>query len=87
LIHYKSWDLSYVFLVDPVTLKPLVRIYPLDRSKNSSGKRARHAPVNRQRVPADDLMKQLPAQMRHLLKQSQISHMPPAYVPQTDEKE
>jgi hypothetical protein len=32
-------------------------------------------------------MKQLPAQMRHLLKQSQISHMPPAYVPQTDEKE
>ena len=84
LIHYTSWDLSYVFLVDPMTLKALARIYPLDRSKNNNGKRASHTPVNRARVPAGDLMKQLPAQMRHLLKQSQMSHMPPAYVPQTD---
>jgi transposase InsO family protein len=86
LIHYTSWDLSYVFLVDPVTLKSLARIYPLNRSKNNSGKRAAHSPVNRQRVSAETLMKQLPAQMRHLLKQSQMSHMPPAYVPQTDDK-
>lgn len=86
LIHYTSWDLGYVFLVDPVTLKAVARIYPLDRSKNNSGKRASHAPVDRGRVPSNDLMTQLPAQMRYLLKQSQMSHVPPAYVPQTDDK-
>jgi hypothetical protein len=87
LIHYTSWDLSYVFLVDPITSKPLARIFPLDKSKNNDGKRVSHAPVNRTRVPVSDLMQQLPAQMRHLLKQSQLQSMPPAYIPQSNKNE
>jgi hypothetical protein len=87
LIHYTSWDLSFVFLVDPMTSKPLARLYPLDKSKNNDGKRARHAPVNKTRIPVNELMQQLPAQMRHLVKQSQLQSMPPVYVPQTNKNE
>jgi hypothetical protein len=87
LIHYTSWDLSYVFLVDPMTSKPLARLFPLDKSKNNNGKRASQVPVNKTRVPMSDLTQQLPAQMRYLLKQSQLQSMPPAYIPQTDKNE
>lgn len=86
IIHYARWDLSRVFLVDSATKKPVTRLLPLDRSKNASGQRAKHVAVKQSRMAVDDLMTRLPAQMRHLLKQSQLNNLPPAFVPQTAEK-
>lgn len=85
-IHYARWDLSHVYLVDPETKKPVTRLLPLDRAKNASGKRAKHVAVKQSRMSVDDLMVRLPAQMRHLLKQSQVNNLPPAFVPQTADK-
>ena len=82
-IHYASWDLSRVFLVDPKNGNPLAQILPLDKLKNSSGKRAVHLPVAARSHPSvEDLMGQLPPQMRQLLREQRRSHMPSAYVPQ-----
>jgi putative transposase len=84
LIHYAKWDLSRVFLVDPSTGKGVTRLLPLDKAKNNHGKRAIHAPPARLTPNPNILMDQLPPQMRHLLRESQRTHLPPAYVPQTE---
>jgi len=43
-VAYARWDLGFVHLVDPHSGKKLVRIFPLDRIRNASGKLRRVDP-------------------------------------------
>src|SRR5207237_10680408 len=36
-LRYASWDLRYVYLVDPRTATVLARLYPLDRARHADG--------------------------------------------------
>jgi hypothetical protein len=85
-IHYPSWDLSSVYLVDSRTRKVIQKLVPVDLHKNANGKRAFHAPVAPVRSPLkpNDFVDQLPPQMQKLVKERQQEHLPPAYLPQTE---
>jgi len=85
-IHFVSWDLSSVYLVDSRTRCPVAILLPLDKLNNASGKRAVHTAVAPARsIPnQSELLKQLPPQMQKLLKERTQAHLPPVYLPQTD---
>jgi putative transposase len=85
-IHYVSWDLSSVYLVDARTRVTVAVLLPLDKLNNSSGRRATHTAVAPARFIPDqvELIKQLPPQMQKLLKERTQANLPPAYLPQTD---
>jgi putative transposase len=95
LVHYQAWDLTRVWLIDPITDKRLARMLPLDKLKNNSGKRADHVPSSKHTSspsasplrPApriiglnSDLLAMLPPQMRQLFIESKRTHLPPSYV-------
>jgi putative transposase len=76
-----SWDLSHVYLSDPVSGAILCRLYPLDKSKNAQGQRAAKAsPLAKPnaQAPAPTTMAPL---LQKLIKDYATTGRPPAYLP------
>ncbi len=84
-VRYARWDLGRVDLVDERSGVILAPIYPLDKSANADGHRARielggvDAPV------ADGQRKdgELPPLLKRILQEYSATGMPPAYLPKT----
>ena len=87
-VSYARWDLSRIELIDPHTLAPLCRLYPLDKSANASGQRRRLEPAGAAQctdpAPADNV---LPPLLRKLLADYAATGKPPAYLPKDDDPE
>jgi hypothetical protein len=79
------WDLSFTHLVDPKCGQTLVRIFPVNKSRNASGERRRVDPVapsQEQNHPSGNL----PPYLKQLLEEYAASGLPPAYLSHTEEK-
>jgi transposase InsO family protein len=81
-VRVASWDLSRVHLCDPKTGAVLCKIFPLDKQKNASGRRAAKASPLAATEPIG------PAGMAPLLQkliaQYAATGLPPAYLPKDD---
>ena len=78
-VAYARWDLGFIHLVDPNSGKPLVRIFPTDKSRNASGERRLLdplAPEEEPRRPAGEL----PPFLKRLVEEYAASGLPPAYL-------
>ena len=87
-LHYASWDLSAVDLLDPRTGEILTAVYPLDKQRNSSGRRRRIAPPS---PAATDTSSPPPPSgvaplLAELLRQYAATGLPPAYLPKESKK-
>jgi len=75
-----SWDLSQVHLVDPQTGVVLDRLYPLDKHRNATGRRAtRVGPVDPTPLPPTGVAPLL----AQLIAQYAATGLPPAYLPKS----
>ena len=82
---YRSWDLSMAYLVDPRSKKPLARIYPQDKIKNSQGYRRTLQPAAGQTHPVvEDDSDPIPPLLRKLLADYAATGLPPAYIPKEE---
>lgn len=81
-IRYARFDLGHVHLVDERTHQTLARLFPLDRSKNSSGlRRALENPA----APAPTVTNgELPPLLAQLLADYSATGLPPAFLPKPD---
>jgi putative transposase len=87
-VRYARWNLGRVDLVDPRSGVILAPIYPVDKSANAAGRRAKielevaDVPPNRcgevQRT--DD---ELPPLLKQILQEYSATGLPPAYLPKT----
>jgi len=78
-----AWDLSQVHLVDPKTGVVLCRLYPLDKQRNSTGRRAtRVTPVESGPLPPTGMAPLL----SQLIAQYAATGLPPAYLPHKEER-
>jgi hypothetical protein len=82
-VRVAAWDPSHVHLGDPKTGAVLCRLYPLDKHRNASGRRAtRNSPLPTTPAPAG------PAGMAPLLQsliaQYAATGLPPAYLPKDE---
>jgi transposase InsO family protein len=75
-----KWDLSHVYLTDPISGAILCRLFPLDKARNADGKRAR-----RQGIVPPEPKPTPPSGMAPLLEQILRDYattgLPPAYLP------
>jgi len=79
-----AWDLSQVHLVDPKTGVALCRLYPLDKHRNATGRRAtRVAPVAATPIPPTGMAPLL----AQLLAQYAATGLPPAYLPKAERED
>ena len=79
-----SWDLSQVHLVDPKTGVVLCRLYPLDKHRNATGRRAtRVAPVAAAPIPPTGLAPLL----AQLIAQYAATGLPPAYLAKAERED
>ena len=79
------WDLSFTHLVDSKGGRTLVRIFPVNKSRNASGERRSVDPVAP--LKGGDLPSgNLPPYLKQLLEEYAASGLPPAYLSHTDEK-
>ena len=82
-LRYARWDMSVAWLVDPRSNDVLARIMPLDKVKNTDGRRRSLEPVDKPPEPdTDDQL--LPPLMRSLLAEQQATGLPPAYIPKPE---
>ena len=82
---YRSWDLSMAYLVDPRSKKPLARIYPQDKIKNSQGYRRTLQPAAGQtHTQVEDDSDPIPPLLRKLLADYAATGLPPAYIPKEE---
>ena len=84
-VHYRSWDLSMAYLVDPHSKKPLARIYPQDKLKNAQGYRRILQPAAEQtHTEVEDGSDPIPPLLRKLLADYAATGLPPAYIPKEE---
>jgi putative transposase len=84
-LHYASWDLSAVDLVDPRTAEILAPLYPLDKLRNASGRRRAVMPPAA--VPASEPPPSgMAPLLTELLRQYAATGLPPAYLPKDTTK-
>jgi transposase InsO family protein len=79
------WDLGFTHLVDPKGGKTLVRIFPVNKSRNASGERRivdPLAPSQEGDHPSGDL----PPYLKQLLEEYAASGLPPAYLSHAEPK-
>jgi transposase InsO family protein len=79
-LRFASWDLSRVYLCDPVTGAILCRLFPQDKKKNAQGLRApRQSPL----PPADSLPPSsgMAPLLQKIIQQYAATGLPPAYLP------
>jgi hypothetical protein len=77
-----SWDLSRVYLADPLTGKVLTRLYPLDKVRNAQGPRRSKAPPGQS--PASSPPAGLAPLLQKILAQYAATGLPPAYQPKDE---
>ena len=82
-VRYANWDLTHVHLVDERTGTVLARLYPLDKSKNSDGRRRTLPqglldPATLAAPPQSGIAPLL----RQLMTDYAATGLPPAYLPQ-----
>jgi transposase InsO family protein len=84
-VRYQSWDLSQAYVVDERTDEQLVRIHPVDKARNSDGRRRALAPTDGPSLaaPLDDT-DPLPPLMRQYLEAFAATGLPPAYIPKDE---
>jgi hypothetical protein len=79
MIHYARWDLSVVELIDPRTLDPLCRLFPVDKHANAEGQR--RTLKSTQISPDTEHSEVLPPLLRQCLADYAATGQPPAYLP------
>jgi len=73
------------YLVDPRSKKPLARIYPQDKIKNSQGYRRTLQPAaGRTHPDVEDDSDPIPPLLRKLLADYAATGLPPAYIPKEE---
>jgi putative transposase len=84
-VRYARWDLGRVDLVDDRSGVILAPIYPLDKSANADGHRARIEPDGVDAPVVDGQRKdgELPPLLKRILQEYSATGMPPAYLPKT----
>ena len=85
-VRYARWDLGRVDLVDDRGGSILAPIYPLDKSANADGHRAKIEPGGGMDTPAEDSRRkgsELPPLLKSILQEYSATGMPPAYLPKT----
>jgi putative transposase len=84
-VRYARWDLGRVDLIDERSGVILAPIYPLDKSANADGHRARIEPDGVDAPVADGQRKdgELPPLLKRILQEYSATGMPPAYLPKT----
>lgn len=82
-LRYASWDLARVYLAAPDTGELLERIYPLDKSQNAEGLRARRAAPSPRPAAAAEPPGMAPL-LRKILQQYAATGLPPAYLPKEE---
>ncbi len=84
MIRYARWDLRSVELIDPLTLAPVVSLYPLNKTANADGRRRTLNPVQPEPEPTPS--DELPPLLRKCLADYAASGRPPAYLPHSPSK-
>jgi transposase InsO family protein len=79
------WDLGFTHLVDPRCGKNLVRIFPVDKSRNASGER-RSVDSGALSNEAPSPSGTIPPYLKQLLEEYAASGLPPAYLSHNEEK-
>ena len=79
MIRYARWDLSAVELIDPLTLKPVSSLYPLNKTANADGQRRALKSSNPESEPTQS--NELPPLLRKCLADYAANGRPPAYLP------
>ena len=83
-IRYASWDLTQVHVVDERTGQVLCRLFPQNKIENASGLRRSLEPIApRAAIPQTE---HLPPLLAKLLNQQVDRGLPPAYLPQSDDR-
>lgn len=76
------WDLSFTHLVDPKGGKSLMRIFPINKSRNASGERKR-VDLDVPSQESDRSKGDLPPYLKQLLQEYSALGLPPAYLSHT----
>ena len=84
-IRYARWNLGYVHLVDDRVDKLLSRVFPLDRSRNASGKRRRLESTDSGTPEASTISEEIPPLLGQLLEDYAATGLPPSYLPKIKE--
>ncbi len=79
-IRYARWDLSAVELIDPLTLKPVSSLYPLNKTANADGQRRALKSSNPESEPPTQ-SNELPPLLHKCLADYAANGRPPAYLP------
>jgi len=85
-IRYPAWDLSRVYIVDPVTGKKVANIYPVDLASNAlSGRRSMETDIFKgpTELPRDEAAPLL----KKLMAEYAATGLPPAYIPKYSHEE
>ncbi len=86
-LRYASWDLAFVWLMDPHDAVPLVRLFPLDKARNAAGIRR---PLDTGETGSPD-QAPTPSGMAPLLRKLMQDYaetgLPPAYIPNQDKED
>jgi transposase InsO family protein len=80
-VRFTNWNKAKAFIVDKRTGKLLSVIYPLDKTKNSSGKRRIKSVPEEIKLPDTALKDTEPALLKKLMAQYAKTGMPAAYIP------
>jgi len=81
-VHYPSWDLGQVRLIDKRSGTTLCRLFPLDKSKNADGRRAAVEPAKQ--APETPVPSGVAPLLAQLIEQYQNTGLPPAYLPKDE---
>ena len=84
-VRYARWDLGRVDLIDPRNGTILAPLYPLDKTANADGRRARFE-AGAGDPPADGGARKdgaLPPLLKRILDEYSATGLPPAYLPKT----
>jgi hypothetical protein len=81
-VRYQSWDLSRAWIVDPHTDEAIGAIYPLDKIKNSDGKR--RSLQGQAAPPPDNGSDPIPPLLQNILAEYAATGLPPAYIPKEE---
>jgi transposase InsO family protein len=86
-IRYAAWDLSHVYLADERSGRILTRLYPQDKRKNADGRRRRKDPLGPSAEPVTEPSSDETAPLlRKLIAQYAATGLPPAYLPQDENR-
>lgn len=86
-LRYASWDLAFVWLMDPHDSVPLARLFPLDKVRNAAGVRR---PLDTDQIGSPDeppTPSGVAPLLRKLMQDYAETGLPPAYIPKQDKED